>query len=295
MDMKVTMMRMALGLGMMLGCGDEGGQGSASFTTYGEDFIEKQIPADPSGEAGFVDGWTLHYEKFLVVFHAIRVADSDGDVAATLAGSKFVDNVVAGRKPLVAFPGLDAKHWDRVSYQIKPALADSEVVSGSAADRDMMAANGYSLYVAGSASKTGADGKLVSKTFRWGFKTATLYQNCQQAAESGQALEGIVVTNGGDDVSELTTHGDHLYYDRLMASSDPAVKTSLRFDEKAAADANNDGEITLEELFATPIDVRKYDPSGLDAPSLGAFMTSLARTVGHFRGEGECTVRALQL
>jgi hypothetical protein len=291
--MKTWMFGVALA-SLGLACAD-GGRGSASFTTYGEDFVEKQIPADPSGEAGFVDGWTLHYDKFLVVFHELTVATGDGDVAATMVGSRFVDNVVAGRKPLVTFPDLEARHWDRVSYQIKPARADSEVVSGSVADRDMMAASGFSIYVAGSASKTGADGKLVSKTFHWGFKTATQYQNCQQAAESGQVLEGIVVTNGGDDVSELTTHGDHLYYDRLMASSDPAVKTSLRFDEKAAADANNDGEITLEELFATPIDVRKYDPSGLDAPSLGAFMTSLARTVGHFRGEGECTVRALQL
>jgi hypothetical protein len=72
------------------------------------------------------------------------------------------------------------------------------------------------------------------------------------------------------------------------------VKTSLRFEEKAAADQDGDGEITLAELDAQPIDVRRYDPSGLDAPSLGAFMTSLSRTVGHFRGEGECQVSALR-
>jgi hypothetical protein len=274
---------------LVAACSDDG-QGTAKFTTWGEEYIEDQIPADPTGEGGFVDGWTVEYEKFLVAFHAITVADSKGDVAATMPGSKFVDNVVPGRKDLISFPDLDAKSWDRVSYQIKPALADSEVVAGSAADRDMMVANGFSVYVSGSATKTGADGQQVKKTFHWGFKTATQYSDCLQAEESGQPIEGIVITNGGTDVSELTTHGDHFFYDRLMSSPNPAVKTSLRFEEKAAADTNNDGEVTLDELLAQNIDVTKYDPSGFDAPKLGLFMTALARTVGHFRGEGECQV-----
>lgn len=274
-------------------CADAGA-GTAKFTTWGEAYIEQNIPSDPTGEAGFVDGWTLHYDKFLVVFHAITVADSGGSVAETMTGSRFVDNTRPGRKDSVSLPDLEARHWDRVSYEIRPALPDSEVVAGEVADRDMMVQNGYSVYVAGSARKVGADGVEITKTFHWGFKTATQYTHCTQAPESGQPLEGLVITNGGTDVSELTTHGDHLYYDRLMTSADPAVKTSLRFDEKAAADKNADGEVTLEELFATPIDVRKYDPSGLAAPSLGAFMTNLARTIGHYRGEGECKVRAIQ-
>jgi hypothetical protein len=279
----------------LLACGDNAaGEGTARFTTWGEEYIEDQIPADPEGEAGFVDGWTVKFDKFLVVFHGIEVADSSGEVAARMEGSKFVDNTIAGRKDLVSFTGVEAKHWDRVSYQIKPAEPDSEVVEGSAEDRDMMVANGYSLYVAGSASKQGEDGATIIKTFHWGFQTATQYHDCQQAAESGQPIEGLVVTNGGEDTSELTTHGDHFFYDRLMASPDPAVKTSLRFEEKAAADADGDGEITLEELDAAPIDVRLYDPSGLDAPSLGIFMRSLARTVGHYRGEGECAVSNIE-
>lgn len=82
-------------------------------------------------------------------------------------------------------------------------------------------------------------------------------------------------------------------HDRLQASPNPAVATSLRFDALAAADANADGEVTLDELTAAPLDVRLYDPSGLGAVNFGAFVTALARTVGHFRGEGECTVSGL--
>jgi hypothetical protein len=274
---------------LVTACGDEGA-GTAKFTTWGEEYIEQGIPADPAGEAGFVDGWTLHYDKFLVAFHGIVIGNDKGETAASMTGSRLVDNARPGRKALVTFAGLNAAAWNRVSYQIKPAVAGAELVGATAADLAMMVAGGYSLYVEGSASKTAAGGAALKKTFHWGFSTATQYKECQQAAASGNPIQGIVVTAGGTDISELTTHGDHLYYDRLRASADPAMKTVLRFDEKAAADKDNDGEVTLAELNATPIDVRKYDPSGFDAPTLGAFMTSLARTVGHFRGEGECTI-----
>jgi hypothetical protein len=281
--------RLLLGLACAFAACDGGGKGTAKFTTWGEAFIEEGIPADANGEDGFVDGWALKYDKFLVAFHEITVGDETGAPVAHLTGSKLVDNVIPGRKELVTFPDLPARAYRQVGYQIKAALADSELVAGAAeADRAMMVANGYSIYVSGSATK-GA----VTKTFHWGFKTATQYRSCLQPAESGQPIEGIVVTNGGEDTSELTTHGDHFFYDRLKASEDPAIVTSLRFDEKAAADEDGNDEITLDELNAAPIDVTRYDPSGFDAPTLGAFMTSLARTVGHFRGEGECNVSAV--
>jgi hypothetical protein len=261
------------------------GKGSAKFTTWGEEYIEEMIPADPNGEDGFIDGWTLQYTKFLVAIHGIEIARSDGEVGAKMTGSKLIDNVQPGRKDLVSFLDLDAVEWDRVSYQIKPAEASSELVGATEADRTMMVANGYSMYIEGSATKD-----AVTKSFQLGYTLGTQYKDCQQAEESGQAIQGIVITEGGTDVSELTTHGDHFFYDRLKASEDPAVKTVLRFDEKAAADVDNDGMITQAELDAVPIDVRKYDPSGFNTPTLGSFMNALSRTVGHFRGEGECSV-----
>ena len=266
-----------------------GGKGTSTFTTWGEEYIEEEIPADPEGQSGFLDGWTLHYDKFLVNFHGITVADADDKVGAKSDESYFVDNTKKGRKELVSFEDLEAKAWEQVSYQIKPAKEDAVVVSGSADDLAMMVEKGYSIYVEGSATK----GK-VTKTFHWGFDTATQYADCH-AEEDGKDTLGIVVTNGSTDTTELTTHGDHFFYDRLQASPDPAIKTSLRFDEKAAADDDGDadGEITLEELDKQPIDVTKYDPSGLQAPTIGAFITSLARTVGHFRGEGECNISKL--
>ncbi len=266
----------------LVGCGNA--TGTAKITTWGEEYIEEQIPFDPDG--GFIDGWSLTYEKFLVTFHEVTIADSDGTVAATMEGSRLVDNVVKGKKDLVSFSELEARAYDSVGYQIKPATATSELIGATEADRAMMVMNGYSVFFRATATSTGG----ATKRIELGFKTGTQYSSCLQAAETGQPIQGIVVVEGGTDVSELTTHGDHFFYDRLKASPDPAVETQLRFQEKADADANMDDDITQAELNLVPIDVRKYDPSGLDAPNLGAFVGQLVRTVGHFRGEGECSI-----
>lgn len=281
----------ALVLALAAGCGaDAPGTGTAKFTTWGEEYIEIEIPSDPTGEDGFVDGWKIQFSKFLVAFHEITVSGG-GKVAARMAGSKLVDNHVAGRKDLVTFAGLEARHWEEVGYQIKPATAASELVGATAADRDLMVAGGFSVYVAGAATKD-AGGAPTTKTFAWGFGAATQYSRCEQPAESGDPIEGLVVTAGGTAINELTTHGDHFFYDRLMESPDPAKKTSLRFDALAAADTNADGEITLAELDAVTLDVLTYDPSGFEVTTLGGFVRALVRTVGHYHGEGECRVSA---
>lgn len=263
-----------------------GGEGTIAFTTWGEEYIEDEIPADADG--GFVDGWTVSYDKFLVNFRNIVVAAQRGDSASSMSSSKLFDNAVAGVKAVVEFAGVPARAWDRVSYEIAPVTADTELTSSATeADKALMLAGGFSLFASGTASKD-----QTEKRFAWGFAIGTRYNECHSQA-GGREEAGVVLTNNSTLEVELTTHGDHLFYDRLQASPDPSVTTSLRFDSLAAADANDDDEVTLEELNATPIDVRLYDPSGLGASTYGAFVTALARTVGHFRGEGECTVSRL--
>jgi hypothetical protein len=269
---------------------DSTGKGTEKFSTWGEEFIEQGIPAapGPDDDSGFTDGWTLKYTKFLVNFHEITVADAAGNVVAKLDKPRFVDNTKPGVKDLVTFPDLDAKAYTQVSYEIKPAVADEEIVGGAdPADLTMMVTNGYSFYAEGSATKAG-----VTKTFKWGFKTQTRYMDCHSAEENGISTEGIVITNNQTDESQLTTHGDHLYYDSLQ-SGDNAKKTLLRFQEKADSDADNDGEITIKEMCAKNIDPTVYNTSGLPGATIGDFVISLARTIGHFRGEGECTIKRI--
>jgi hypothetical protein len=265
-----------------------GGVGTLSFTTWGEEYIEQAIPVDRGDGSGFVDGWTVSYDEFLVNFQNIVVADATGGMAASMQSSTLFDNTVPGVKTIIEFDDIPAKAWDRISYEIAPVTASTELADRvSETDKALMLAGGYSLYVSAVASRGD-----VQKRFAWGFAIGTRYEECH-SEQDGRDEAGVVVTNNGRLEAQLTTHGDHFFYDRLQTSSDPAIQTSLRFDTLAAADTDDDGEVTLAELEAKPLDVRLYDPSGLGAVNFGAFVTSLARTVGHFRGEGECTVRGL--
>jgi len=289
------------GLGIAFGlsaaaCGSndpagEGGTGKIAFTTWGEEYIQDEIPVDPGDGSGFIDGWTVKYSKFLVNFTKLKVADASGATAAEFKGSKLFDNHVSDPevKSIVDFDDVPAKAWNRVSYQIAPVTDDTELGDGATADdKLLMLDGGYSFYVEAAASK----GQLT-KHFTWGFTIATQYNDCH-SEQDGKEQDGVVVTNNAAIDVQLTTHGDHLYYDRLEESPNPAVKTSLRFDALADADKDDDGELTLDELYAEPIDVSRYNPSGFDTPSFGAFVTELARTIGHFRGEGECTTVELK-
>jgi hypothetical protein len=90
----------------------------------------------------------------------------------------------------------------------------------------------------------------------------------------------------------VTVHGDHLFYDDL-ASPDAL----LRFEAMAAADADADGEVTLEELHQVRLaslssDQGTYGVGSFDIDDLGAFVRAATQTVGHYDGEGHCVARA---
>jgi hypothetical protein len=259
------------------------GSGNVTFTTYGEDFIEQEIPA-----ADVEDGWTIKYERFLVTFHDISVADGDAAPVASQPTSKLFNNHLPGDKKVIEFPSLPAKPFTRVSYRIAPAAAATELGEGvTEADKALMVSGGYSIYVEATATKA-----AVTKKYKWGFTTNTLYDRCKGEV-SGKETDGALVTNGGTDIIQLTTHGDHLYYDDLQAK-----EAKVRFDNIAAADANADGDITLEELAAVKLAAipAANGPYGTGSAAgvndLRQFVEALSRTIGHFRGEGECFASA---
>lgn len=265
------------GLFALAGCG--GGVGTVEISTWGEEYIEDQIPAST-----FEDGWSVHYTKFLVVLGNIRIVDDAGEVGAEQKKTKLVNHVAQGVKAVASFPNLAAKAWTKVSYQVAIADGSTELGDGAAqADLDLMRASGYAVYVEGEATK-GAE----KKTFQWGFSVPTEYTDCK-GDKDGKETFGVLVTNGGRDEVELTIHGDHLFYDDLQAAN-----AKVRFSAIAAADADMDGKITLEELAA--VKLTSIDPANGpygtgaagDVNDLRAFVTDLSRTVGHFRGEGEC-------
>lgn len=293
--MKAIRRRMATGvLVTAVACSstteDADGKGTVTFTTWGEEYVEQGIPpTDTDGTVVVEDGWTIAFDKLLVVISEIAVAEEGKPPAATLAASKLFDMHVPGEKLVASFPDLPGKAYPHVSWAISPATSATELGAGATdADRAMMAEKGYSIWLSATASK-GA----VSKRLAWGFTTNTLYERCK-AEQEGREVDGVVVTNGGSDSVQLTIHADHFFYDDLQSAD-----AKVRFDAIADADADADGEVTLDELAAVELADRskiEAGPYGTGSAAgvhdLRAFVEALSRTIGHFRGEGECLTRA---
>lgn len=267
-------------LGLSAGACGEDGTGEISVNTYGEDFIEVEIPqASGREDEGFVDGFRLAYDTFLVALGPVRIADRNGDLGAEMAGARVFDMTPAGPHSVVTFSDVDARRWDRVSVGLSPAQ-DAGAGNASAADVQFMNDMGYSTYVEGSAT----DGTKTF-TFAWGFQTNTLFDRCQDA--NGQL--GLVVPTGGRVNMEITVHGDHFVYDDLQ---DPDAELRFRALADADVEGNGDGEVTLEELDAIDLSRLPADLYGTGGDgsvvTLRDYVEALSRTLIHFQGEGDC-------
>jgi hypothetical protein len=264
---------------VLAGCSE---QGAVAFSSWGEEFIEQEIPASE-----LADGFSVKYSKFFVLIGNIEVADESGEVVAKTDRFLLMDHVEPGVKPVVRFDGIASGAYTHVSYETSPAPRDKIDLVGnvSSADADMMAAQALHVYVEGAITDpTGA-----AKTFQWGFGVPTLLDECE-GEQDGKLTPGVVVTDGGEDVVELTIHGDHFFYDNLQAAS-AVLRAQAIFD----ADADMNGAVTLHELAAVPLVMLPPDQYGTggapDVNDLRAFVTFLSRTLGHFRGEGECFLK----
>jgi len=263
--------------------GTDEGEGTVTITTWGESFIE-----DGMSSAVFPkDHWSVKYSKFLLVYRSVTIADDAGDIVAQLPHPLVFDmtkKATGNPKTLATFT-LEAKPWPNLSYQLGPITDDAapgDLANGI--DVALLKADQASVHIEGIA--TAPDG--TQKTFNWSFAPATVFQGCH-GEQDGKDVEGVLVTNGGNQNVELTVHGDHFFYDDLQ--SEQAVP---RFQALADADANRDGEITLAELDAVPLyrvpsDQGPYGTGALgNVNTLGDYERTLSRTIGHYRGEGSC-------
>lgn len=176
--------------------------------------------------------------------------------------------VASGDEP----PAIDASAFDQFDLVQATGgagqLVVEKAVPGGVYDR--VSYQIRSIRATGSARKDG-----VVKTFDWTFDRPTEYASC----------EGTAVVDGGAAATQLTIHADHLFYDDLV-SSEPNVA----FDLIAAADADEDGEVTSAELAAmgiTPLE-RYQVGNATGVTDLWSFIDAQAATVGHIDGEGHC-------
>ena len=262
-------MRFAYAL-TLTACGaSAGGEAELTVRTYGEEYIEDIIPADV-----FDDGWAVHFDRFLINLGDVQVAEAG--TAATLTDPRFqvfdLTEASDGEGQLVGMDRVVAGAYNATQYKVYPADKDSVAGNASAENLALMKDGGYSVYVAGKATKGD-----VTKTFAWGFKTRTHYEECESQA---------VIEDGAPDTVQITVHGDHLFYDDLYSQT-----PMLLFGLVASADdmGDADGVITQAELEA--VDLRplsNYQVGSTDIVDLWHFIEHQTTTVGHIDGEGHC-------
>ena len=300
--MKTTMsIVVALVSALSIGCGSETdsvGTGALAVRITGEDAAKTGFPVEEEGESiAFVDGWTVQFSKVLVALGAIDLRSSDGTVAVE-SKDRYVADLHAGDASLPVFEGLDAKRWDKFSYEIASPDANAKPI-GNVAQSDIQAMTDgkFNYWLEGTATK-GAD----TYSFKWGLQSSTKNANCTNGLDD---TGGIVIRSNATAEAEVTIHLEHIFWDSLGSED-----ASLRFDAIAAA-AGADKEITTAEIATQNLSDLKgldgmplvddmgkpivYNPGSVPLASqdLLSFIQASAASMGHLNGEGLCTISGL--
>lgn len=247
---------------LTVGCA---GEGTWVLETWGEEYIEQAIPADV-----FADGCDLVYDTFLVADSDLAILDGDGEPAGTIDGALVFDMTQVGPHTL-GMVEVPATHYDQARWRIAPVTGLS-AGNATAEQVALMEENAAAVYVEGALTCGG-----TTVGFAWAFDTDTTY-HCEP--------EDLTIPAGGQDVTQLTVHGDHLFYDGLE-NEDAEVRGQAIVD----ADADEDGFVTQAELGAISVADLGYDVgSHAEVSDLWAHISFLSRTLGHVDGEGHCQV-----
>ena len=201
--------------------------------------------------ADFEDGCSAVFNTFEVEITQAALLDGNGEIEGEVSAGRF-DVTDPGPQQL-GTTSVGSTFYDSARFVIAPADSDSVHAIGSLT--------------------CGAD----TVTFDWSFDTATTYV-CEP--------EDLNIPSGGEASTQLTIHGDHFFYDGLEAD-DAVVRGQAIVD----ADANADGEVTLDELAEVDVASIGYAVGQYsDVTDLREFVTFLTRTLGHVDGEGHCQV-----
>jgi hypothetical protein len=230
------------------------GEGTWTAEVWGEGYIEEGIPAEI-----FADGCSARFSRFDLRVGTAAIAGG-GE-----AGPFAVDLTTPGPQTLTSIDGAEGL-YDEVSFGMGPGAADGAVGAG-------LDAAGASLAVEGTLScPSGPVG------FAWAFDTAVTW-TC--------APDGLTIGKGGQGASQLTVHGDHLFYDGL---EDP--EAAVRGEALVAADSDGDGDLTRAELEGAQVAPLGYTVgSHAEVSDLWAFLEVQTRSLGHIDGEGHCEVQ----
>jgi hypothetical protein len=222
--------------------------------------VELSVDADESLLAPITssDGWTITYDRFLVVLgHGMLLGD-DCDPYSEADFDRILDlqnmgpqrvNLLYGLGPCAVDFAIAPPAWDTLRGE-GVSSGDEALLRTPGSDFVAREPQGASVHVEGH-----AEGSEQSKRFRWSFRRFIHYSHCEFEGErqltlSGQESVGVHLSIGG---AALFQDG---------ADSATAV---LRFDPFRDADdvyGNADGLVALDEIERTPVDGGQFETLG---------------------------------
>lgn len=211
--------------------------------------IDLTVEPEANVRAGLLtdDGWQITYERLLMAIGSagFKSDDSCNDYAEARYDRLF-DFTVSGRERLSTIYGLGSC---RVDFRLRAPSFDAILEPGTtAADVAFMRERAsdrfeddrpISALIIGASARGG-----VKKSFRWAFRTSYRFTDCE--AFGGGYLTSVELAEGASRQIALEARPRELF----RAQADDEAK--LLFQPIADADANGDGDVTLDELSKAP-------------------------------------------
>ena len=202
--------------------------------------------------AGTTDGFDIFVERLLVNVGQASLGSSEGSTACNEYSNpdytRLFDfkQVTAPREVGLAFATGRCAFGYSLRFPNYASVLDLGVTSDDAtlmrtagSDPDATDA-GVTVYVEGVGVRGGRQAH-----FAWPFRKRVTYDDCGTFDESGGFTQGLSLSSSEKTSVNLEIHAEALFQSR----SD----TLAHFGPYAQADANNDGEISFNELWTVPI------------------------------------------
>lgn len=266
-----------------------GGSGQLRVVLAAEETIDDGLKAGPDPEDTKDFGVT--YTKYLAVLGAVKVARTAPARALATTGVFIADMRQVGQQgvPLATFDHVQAGQWDQFGFATPAALPGYQTLAGATdADAQLMIEKQWTYWIEGTVNRPG---KPVSFVLQ--LAVPTVYTDCES---NGQP--GVSVSEGGVSTATITLHGDHLWFDSLVAGYESTVVRRTQW--LVDADTDGDGKVVTEDLAKLPAETafpssKGYNLSGGAIPIANAldFVRAQLATQGHFNGEGACQPQLL--
>ncbi len=287
-----------LATALVLGCASGNAGDVVVFLDADSTIVDGIAGGDARGEIR--DGWSVHFDKFIVAIGDITISQSESGRALLDKTATVVDLTrVIGGVELHRFTNVEAVRWHDVSYRT-PMVTDASVQHASVGDADlaMMRARGWTHLIEGritNAQGTSCPPGGTCRTaglirFSLGAHAPARFSFC--ANDLG--ITGIAVPSGATTTASLSIKGDHIFLNAFLTGH-----TNLEHLAQWLADADlnaddfvSDDELAMasaSELMPTPPQ-GSYSFAGSPQPVVTAldFVTGQLATLGHFQGHGEC-------